>query len=34
MKFKNARRFTGKATYRKFDIARAQLETAIRLFLT
>ena len=34
MKSKNQRTFTGKATYHKFDIARGQLETAIRLFLT
>jgi carboxyl-terminal processing protease len=34
MKSKNVRAFTGKASYHKFDIARGQLETAIRLFLT
>jgi hypothetical protein len=26
--------FSGKSTYHKFDVARGQLETAIRLFLT
>lgn len=32
-KSKNKRMFTGTAEYHKFDIARGQLETAIRLFL-
>jgi hypothetical protein len=34
MKSKIERTFTGKASYHKFDIARDQIETAIRLFLT
>jgi hypothetical protein len=33
MKSKTKRMFSGKPTYHKFDIARGQLETAIRLFL-
>ncbi len=32
-KSKNKRMFSGTAEYHKFDIARGQLETAIRLFL-
>jgi hypothetical protein len=34
MKSKVKRMFTGKSSYHKFDIARGQIETAIRLFLT
>jgi hypothetical protein len=34
MKSKSQRTFSGKAGYHKFDMARGQIETAIRLFLT
>ena len=33
MKPKTQRTFSGKASYHKFDMARGQIETAIRLFL-
>jgi hypothetical protein len=34
MKSKTQRTFSGKAGYHKFDMARGQIETAIRLFVT